>query len=110
MSRDSPYSQNVMEVKRMSKWDEDKEFRFRLEEIRKLRERIKALYIAYPVIDHRDGFISKVMDDLQDVLMEVEMLFELLKDQIDKLNADFKRLKENLFELGKKISQREVRP
>ena len=116
MSRDSPYSQNVMEVKRMSKWDEDKEFRFRLEEIRKLRERIKALYIAYPVIDHRDGFISKVMDDLQNILMEVEGLFKLLKDQIDKLDTDLKRFKENLLELteelaklAEEISKREVR-
>ena len=116
MSRDSPYSQNVMEVKRMSKMDEDKEFEFRLEEIRKLRERIKELYIAYPVIDHRDGFISKVMDDLQDILMEVENLFDLLKDRVDKLDTDLKRFKENLLELteelaklAEEISKREVR-
>ena len=83
----------------------DKEFRFRLEEIRKLRERIKELYIAYPVIDHRDGFISKVMDDLQDILMEVEGLFEFLKDRIDKLDADLKWLKENLYSLGEELQK-----
>ena len=83
----------------------DKEFRFRLEEIRKLRERIKELYIAYPVIDHRDGFISKVMDDLQDILMEVEGLFEFLKERIDKLDADLKWLKENLYSLGEELQK-----
>ena len=84
---------------------EDKEFEFRLEEIRKLRERIKELYIAYPVIDHRDGFISRIMEDLQDILTGAEGLFEFLKDQIDMLRTDLDHVEENLLSLTKEFEK-----
>ena len=84
---------------------EDKEFEFRLEELRKLREKISELEIAYPVIDHRDGFISRIMENLQDILTEAEGLFEFLKDQIDMLRTDLDHVEENLLSLAKEFEK-----